>query len=163
MFPWADALAISLLYTSEDDTVKLGNPLSRLRVAHRGRQLLIRIFVVDDQPQIRRGLTMRLELESDIEVVGAVGDGLSALALVEESRPDLILIDLEMPEMDGISTARLIHARLPACPIVMLSLVEDEETKQGAREAGAVAFVYKRQMDDVLITTIHAVTSKAIG
>jgi DNA-binding NarL/FixJ family response regulator len=126
-------------------------------MTYRGRDPLIRIFIVDDQLQIRRGLTMRLELESDLEVVGAVGDGLSALAIVEESRPDLILIDLEMPEMDGISTARLIHERLPACPIVMLSLLEDEETKQRVGEAGASAFVSKRQMDHVLIATIHAV------
>jgi DNA-binding NarL/FixJ family response regulator len=106
---------------------------------------------------------MRLELESDLEVVGAVGNGLSALNLVEESRPDLILIDLEMPEMDGLSTARLIHARLPACPIVMLSLVEDDETKERAREAGAVAIVSKRQMDHVLIATIHAVTGDSLS
>jgi DNA-binding NarL/FixJ family response regulator len=123
---------------------------------------LIRIFVVDDQPQILRGLTMRLDLEPDLEVVGAVEDGLSALNLVEESRPDLILIDLEMPEMDGIYTARLIHARLPACPIVMLSLAEDDETKERVRKAGAAAFVSKRQMDHVLIATIHAVTGDSI-
>jgi DNA-binding NarL/FixJ family response regulator len=102
---------------------------------------------------------MRLELESDLEVVGAVGDGLSALALVEETRPDLILIDLEMPDMDGIATAQLIRQRLPTCPIVMLSLVEDEETKGRVREAGVVAFVSKRQMDHVLIATIHAVAN----
>jgi DNA-binding NarL/FixJ family response regulator len=106
---------------------------------------------------------MRLELEPDLKVVGAVGDGLSALDLVEESRPDLILIDLEMPEMDGLSTARLIHARLPICPIVMLSLVEDDETRERVREAGAVAFVSKRQMDHVLIATIHAVTRDSLA
>lgn len=124
---------------------------------------MIRIFIVDDQPQILRGLTMRLELEPDLEVVGAAVDGLSALDLVEESQPDLILIDLEMPEMDGISTARLIHARLPTCPIVMLSLAEDDETKERVRKAGAAAFVSKRQMDHVLIATIHAVTGNSLA
>lgn len=121
---------------------------------------MIRILVVDDQPRIRRGLTMRLALELDLEVVGAVGDGVSALERIEEIRPDLVLIDLEMPEMDGLSTARAILARLPSCPIVILALAEDEETQQRVCQAGAAAFVSKRQMDHVLIATIRAVAGR---
>jgi DNA-binding NarL/FixJ family response regulator len=116
---------------------------------------VIRIFIVDAQPQIRRGLAMRLSLEANLEVIGDTGDGQLALHLIEKLHPDLILLDLEMPDVDSLILATQIQKWRPHCPIVMLSLYEDGETRERVLAAGAAAFVSKRQMDHVLMVTIQ--------
>src|SRR5947209_7905051 len=86
---------------------------------------MIRVLLVDDQPAVLDGLRMRFMLETDLEVVGAASDGASALRLVEEVHPDVIVMDAFMPEMDGIA-ATIEHRRDPAaCPVIVLSLYDD--------------------------------------
>jgi two-component system, NarL family, nitrate/nitrite response regulator NarL len=120
---------------------------------------MARILIIDDQQHIRRGLIMRLELEPDLQIVGETGDEKAALEMAEMLQPDLILLDLEVGENQGLVTASLLRERLPGCLIVMLALQEDEETRQKVQQAGAVAFVSKREMDHVLMHTIYTITA----
>lgn len=116
---------------------------------------MIRILLVDDQPNIRRGLCMRLSLEPDIEVVGEAGDGAAAVALAQELRPDIVLMDIQMPVMDGIAATEELRSKLPDCAIVVLSLYDDAATRSRAAAAGAVDFVTKCNMDATLLQAIR--------
>ena len=115
----------------------------------------IRLLLVDDEPTIRRGLRMRLELEPDVEVVGEAANGLSAIDQVAALGPTVVLMDVEMPVMDGISATKAISQRNPAPAVVVLSIHDDRETIQRAAEAGASSFVPKADMNDALITAIR--------
>jgi DNA-binding NarL/FixJ family response regulator len=121
---------------------------------------MARILVVDGQSHIRQGLVMRLALEPDLEVVGEAENGQRALEMAENLRPDLILLALEMPEVDGLALASRLHDCLPQSMIVVLSLQEGEGIRQQVQQAGATALVSKREMDHVLIHTIQTVMRK---
>ncbi|HEX6606783.1 MAG TPA: response regulator transcription factor [Chloroflexia bacterium] len=116
---------------------------------------MIRVLVVDDQPAIRRGLRMRLGLEDDLIVVGEAPDGPAALALAPALRPDVILLDVQMPGMDGIDTAEALRALAPACAVVLLTLHGDPITRARAEAAGVVVFVEKHEADMALVQAIH--------
>ena len=79
---------------------------------------MIRVLLVDDQTLIRQGIAMLLELEPDLEVVGAVGDGHAASEAVERLRPDVVLMDVRMPEMDGVTATRELHRRFPDIGVI---------------------------------------------
>ncbi len=119
----------------------------------------IRVLIVDDQPAVRRGLKMRLELEPDVEVIGEAGDGAAAIALATEAQPDIVLMDVEMPGMDGISATRALRAAAPHSAVVVLTLYDDTATRARAKEAGAAAFVAKHQVETALLDTMRQVTS----
>lgn len=102
-----------------------------------------RILIVDDNPEVRRELRTLLPLAGDIEVVGEAVDGLAALGLAEALQPQVILLDLQMPVLDGFEAARRLKQCWPACRVVVLTVHDDATTRQGAREAGADAFVVK--------------------
>jgi DNA-binding NarL/FixJ family response regulator len=119
---------------------------------------VIRLLLVDDQPGTRRGLRMRLELEPDVMVVGEAGDGVAALRLVDELAPDVVVMDVEMPVMDGIAATKALR-RSPLgdrCAVVILSLYDDAVTQSRAHEAGAAEFVAKHRMDEPLLAAIRA-------
>lgn len=99
---------------------------------------------------------MRLELEPDVRVVGEAGDGATAVALAETLHPDVIIMDIEMPGMDGINATRVLRERGRRSKVVMLSLYDDSQTQRRAREAGAVAFVAKHRMEEPLLAAIRA-------
>lgn len=124
---------------------------------------MIRLLLVDDQKNVRRGLRMRLELEPDIEVVGEADNGELALDQVESLRPDVVLMDVEMPSMDGITATESLKAVKASCSVVMLSLYDDAVTRDRARKAGAKAFVAKHQMEQSLMATIRRVVGAAGG
>src|ERR1700745_2620420 len=105
---------------------------------------MIRLLLVDDQPAVRRGLEMRLVLEPDIQVVGEAGTGKEALALVQALSPDVVLMDVEMPEMNGIETTIDLRAAASQSAVVILSIHDDQSMRTQATAAGAVAFVEKR-------------------
>src|SRR6187431_1871534 len=86
---------------------------------------MITLVLVDDQPTVRRGLRMRLALEADFRVVGEAEDGISALALIGELRPDVVLMDAQMPHMDGIIATVALRAAFPETAVVILSLHDD--------------------------------------
>ena len=114
----------------------------------------IRLLVVDRQPAVRRGLKMRLALEEDLEVVGEAGDADGAIPLARALRPDVILLDIEMP--GGIANSEALRAA-PRSAVVVLTLRDDSATRERAREAGAAAFVAKRRTEGILLAAIRGV------
>ena len=101
-----------------------------------------RVVLADDHALMRDGLARSLE-KLGYEVVAEVADGRSAVAMAEEMSPDLALMDVSMPVMDGLSAARTIHLRMPNLPIVMLSMHDEPEFLEEARQAGAIGYVTK--------------------
>lgn len=120
---------------------------------------IITILLVDDQPNIRRGLRMRLGLEADLSIVGEACDGAAALSLAEELAPGVVLMDAEMPGMDGIAATAEMARRAPGCRVVMLTLHDDAATRERARCAGACAFVAKHEIDHALMAAIRGAAS----
>jgi DNA-binding NarL/FixJ family response regulator len=116
---------------------------------------MIRLVLVDDQPGIRQGLRMVLTLEPDMTVVGEGSNGREAMTLVQRLAPDVVLMDVEMPEMDGILATAMIHVGTPQSAVVMLSIYDDVSTRARADAAGAVAFVTKSGAIEVLLATIR--------
>jgi DNA-binding NarL/FixJ family response regulator len=115
----------------------------------------IRILLVDDHEIVRQGLRRMLELEEDIKVVGDCGDADEAFFQAEMLCPDIVLLDIKMPERDGVETARLLKEKQPACEIIMLTMY-DEYLAQ-AIEAGAVGYLLKDVKRDELVRAIRAV------
>lgn len=104
----------------------------------------ITVLIVDDEVSIRRGLRMRLALESDLEIVGEAQDGLEAIKLAKELQPDVIVLDVEMPHLDGIAAMGTLRLIAPRAAIVVLSIYGDEATRERARQMGARAFIDKQ-------------------
>jgi DNA-binding NarL/FixJ family response regulator len=116
---------------------------------------MIKLLLVDDQPIVRQGLRMRLLMEPDIAVIGEASSGEQALMLVKSLAPDIVLMDVEMPVMDGISTTVALRDAQFQSAVVMLSIHDDVNTRARAQAAGAVAFVEKRGAVDLLLATIR--------
>ena len=121
---------------------------------------MIRLVLVDDQPGIRQGLRMLLTLEPDITVVGEANNGREAITLVRQLVPDVVLMDVEMPVMDGIEAAATIHAGIPQSTVVMLSIHDDSAMRTRASAAGAAAFVTKNGATEVLVAVIRQVAHR---
>jgi DNA-binding NarL/FixJ family response regulator len=117
----------------------------------------IRILIVEDQPGVRKGLRMRLDAEADLTVVGEAVDCESALDLAVSLCPDIVLMDVAMPRVDGIATARALHRIDPRTSIIILSFQDDPLTRARAADAGAAAFVAKSMPTDTLLVTIRQV------
>ena len=117
----------------------MSNPqtLSRASDAH------IRVLVVDDQELFRRGLTMLLNVEDDIEVVGEAIDGNSAASLATESAPDVVLMDVRMPKLSGIEACTAIKDAAPNARIIMLTVSDDEADLYEAVKNGASGYLLK--------------------
>ena len=122
---------------------------------------MIRVLLVDDQPAVRRGLELRLRLEPDMQVIGEAGSGQEALHLAQTLAPDVILMDVELPDMDGVETTTTLRTLVPLSAVVMLSIHDDVQTRARAQAAGAVAFVAKGGTTDQLIATIRQVAGQA--
>jgi DNA-binding NarL/FixJ family response regulator len=120
----------------------------------------IGVAVVDDQALVRAGFRMILEIEPDLAVVGEALDGESAVALVESTRPDVVLMDVRMPGVDGIEATRRILAD-PSCPtrVVMLTTFDMDEYVYAALQAGASGFLLKDVQPELLVAGIRAVHS----
>ena len=103
----------------------------------------MRVLVVDDQTVVREGLVTLLGTMKDVEVVGAAGDGEEALALVHELAPDVVLMDLRMPRMDGVEATRRIRAEHPSTHVVVLTTFADDVSIVGALRAGALGYLTK--------------------
>jgi DNA-binding NarL/FixJ family response regulator len=104
---------------------------------------MLRLAIVDDHPVFRTTLRRILEREPDLSVVAEAGDGVAALAIVEEHKPDVVLIDVRLPKMDGLEATRAISSKHPRTRVIVLSLFTDDGTKVTALEAGACHFLCK--------------------
>ncbi|MBX3086712.1 MAG: response regulator transcription factor [Anaerolineae bacterium] len=103
----------------------------------------IRVLVVDDQRLVREGIASLLEIQDGISVIGTAVDGQQAVQQAEEMRPDVILMDVRMPVMDGVQATEHIQARVPACKVLMLTTFDDEEYIIKSLRAGAYGYLLK--------------------
>jgi len=120
---------------------------------------MIRILLVDDQNLVQQGIKSLLDRDPEIKVVGSVSDGRSAVAKIEELRPDIVLLDIEMPGMDGITTTKYITHLAPATKVIILSSHEDKKYLTQALMAGAKAYILKSSLMADLKQSIMAVNS----
>ena len=118
---------------------------------------MIKLLLVDDQSIVRQGLRMRLLMEPDIVVIGEASSGEQALELVHVLSPDIVLMDVEMPGMDGITATAALRDNTPKSAVVMMSIHDDVHTRAQAQAAGAAAFVEKTGTLEVLLATIRQI------
>lgn len=116
----------------------------------------IRLLLIDDQPAVRRGLRMWLTLEPDLMIVGESSGDVDVCPLIDALRPDVVLMDLEMPGLGGMGITAQVHACVPELPVVVLSLHDDAQVRAQASLAGAAAFVAKHDAGPKLLSTIRA-------
>ena len=118
---------------------------------------MIRLMIVDDQPLIRRGLSMMLGAESDIEVVATAEDGQHAIDLALEHSPDVIIMDLQMPGTSGVDATRKITAEKPDIRVVVLTTFDHDDLVFDAIRAGAQAYLLKDATESEVLKTVRAV------
>jgi NarL family two-component system response regulator LiaR len=117
----------------------------------------IRVLIADDHAVVRQGLRTFLELQDDVDVVADVADGAAAVAAVREHRPDVVLMDLVMPQMDGVEAIRLIAAEHPATRVIALTSFLDDDRVLPAVRAGAAAYLLKDVGPQDLVAAIRSV------
>jgi two-component system response regulator NreC len=117
----------------------------------------VKILLVEDHTLVRSGIRSLLEGSPDVKVVGDIGDGRSAIQLCQKLEPDVVLTDVEMPSLNGIETARQIHAAMPSVKIVMLSMHGDPQYVFESLKAGASGYVLKDAAFTELLDAIEAV------
>jgi DNA-binding NarL/FixJ family response regulator len=121
-----------------------------------GAEVTIRVLVADDHAVVRQGLRMFLALDDDIEIVGEACDGRQAVDLAHELQPDVILMDLLMPELDGIQAITILRREMPDTEIIALTSVLEDSSVVGAVRAGAVGYLLKDTEADELVRAIKA-------
>ncbi len=121
------------------------------------------VLLVDDQPALRRGLRLRLAIEPDIAVIGEAGDGQAAVDLAGTLAPDVVVMDVTMPGLDGIAATRALREAVPGSAVVILTLHDDTATRSRALAAGAIALIAKHQPPNDLLAAIRAAATSAAG
>jgi two-component system nitrate/nitrite response regulator NarL len=116
---------------------------------------LIRVLIVDDMPQVRVDLRVLLQISNEIEVVGEAGDGQEAIRQAEQYHPDVVIMDMEMPGLNGLQATQQIKERHLAPRVVILSVHSEKDDIERAFQAGADAFVQKGSSYITLIESIH--------
>lgn len=116
----------------------------------------IRVILADDHPVVRRGLAAIVNVEDDIEVVGEADNGRQALALVRSLKPDVVLMDLKMPELDGVEATKQIRAEAPESKVIILTTFKDDDDIYAGIAAGARGYLLKDAPPDRLIEAIRA-------
>jgi RNA polymerase sigma factor (sigma-70 family) len=119
----------------------------------------VRVLLVDDDDLMRAGLKAVLSSDETIDVVGEAGDGRAAVQTVGSCRPDIVLMDVRMPALDGISATREILAASPEVKVAVLTTFEQDDYIFGALSAGASGFLLKRTKPEELIAAIHTIAA----
>jgi NarL family two-component system response regulator LiaR len=115
----------------------------------------IRVLLVDDHAMVRRGLATFLMVYDDLELVGEAADGQTAVQLCATLLPDVVLMDLVMPEMDGVATTRAIRQKFPTVQVIALTSFKEEERIQNVLQAGAIAYLLKDVSAEILAGAIR--------
>jgi DNA-binding NarL/FixJ family response regulator len=121
----------------------------------------VRVLIVDDHPAFRQALTSALEMVDEIEVAGAAAGGIAACREAAHVEPDVVLMDLSMPDLSGFDAMERIHERQPRLPVVILTADADPEVEAEARRAGASGFVAKGTMLDDIVIVLHEAAEKS--
>jgi DNA-binding NarL/FixJ family response regulator len=118
--------------------------------------MAIRVLIADDHSVVRQGLRMFLALDSELEIVGEAEDGAQALAKAKELRPDVVLMDMLMPVLDGVAATEAIRTELPDTEVIALTSVLDDNSVVGAVKAGAIGYLLKDTNAEELCRAIKA-------
>ena len=121
---------------------------------------MIKVLLVDDEPSVRQGLRMRLGLEPDLLVVGEAGDGVAAIKAVLALEPDVVITDVNMSKMDGMTMIKWLCEVAPSVAAIVLTVHDHAEARAHAREAGAKAFICKHEDVEHLIDAIRRVVTE---
>jgi NarL family two-component system response regulator LiaR len=116
----------------------------------------IRVMLVDDHLMVRRGLATFLKIFDDLQLVSEAGSGETAIRFCEEVQPDVILMDMVMPDMDGVVTTRVIRQRFPQTQVIALTSFKTADLVRNALEAGAIGYLLKDVSADALVRAIRA-------
>jgi DNA-binding NarL/FixJ family response regulator len=121
----------------------------------------IRVLIVDDHPVVLEGLRTMLSTDRNIEVVGEAGDGAEAVAMVEDKEPNVVLMDIRMPNMDGVQATRRIKHQSPSTAVIVLTMYDTDAYVVDAVRAGASGYLLKDATREMVVDTIRAVNSGA--
>ncbi|MEO7651220.1 MAG: response regulator transcription factor [Bryobacteraceae bacterium] len=119
----------------------------------------IRILLADDHAVVRKGFRLIISQESDMEVVAEAGTGREAVRLALDLKPDVIILDIAMPDLNGVEATRRIHESNPECQILILSMHKDPVYVRESLRAGARGYLVKESIDDDLLRAVRAVAS----
>jgi len=117
----------------------------------------IRVLLADDHGVVRQGFRLILSQHADLEVVGEAADGREALRLSHELKPDVVVLDIAMPELNGVEATRLIRQECPECDVLVLSMHKDAPYVRETLRAGAKGYLLKDAIDGDLVTAVRAV------
>ncbi len=133
----------------------------RLSIVMEGRKadmsMPIRVAIVDDHPGVRAGIKNLLAAETDIQVVGEGANGIEAIRLAEQEKPDILLLDVEIPIMRGDEVTEQLHKRLPEVKVLAVSSYDDPMYIQGMLESGAVGYITKEEVPGLLLEALHSI------
>ena len=117
----------------------------------------IKVVIVDDHPLVLDGLVSRLERSQQVEVIGSAGNGQEAIEIVKQLLPDVVLMDINMPVMNGIDAAEIFKEKFPAVKLLVLSMHDDREYVMNMARAGAKGYVLKSASADEMLMAVKAV------
>ena len=121
--------------------------------------MTIRVVLADDEALLRAGLRMLLEGEPDLEVVGEAADGVQALEVIAATRPDVVLMDVRMPRLDGLSAARAVARDHPATRVLVLTTFDEEASIDAAMRAGVAGFLLKVSPPEAMLDAVRRVAA----
>ncbi|MFF4625233.1 response regulator [Nonomuraea jabiensis] len=121
--------------------------------------MTIRVVLADDQPLIRAGLRMVIDGTDGVEVAGEAGTGAQAVQLARRLRPDVVVMDIRMPGMDGIEATQTIAAESPATRVIMLTTFDDDDNVYASLRAGASGFLVKDMALEDILSAVHVVAA----